>query len=329
MLLQGTLSQVEQINQGGLATVEEGNDFMISLRDARRNLHEMALGHPNQLEPLAASMDRATQLLHSIEQSPLVQNPRFDLTLDRIHAQFPRVQQQIAALFAPHADVSPARAESLIGTMNEIDVNVSQLSQLVRDQAHDEFEELSNRFRWQLLAITIVSILVINLSILALLRMGAMILRPVDKLVAAAQELGKEKFDVRVQLETKDEFDQLAQAYNHMAEELGASERRRMEVLGQVALTMNHELNNVINIIELQLMLVSKRAEGGGALEGYLKQIRESLSRMTKVVEELRHARRIVLTDYSAGMKMLDLHRSAQAFDAAEEADRSAAESRL
>lgn len=102
-----------------------------------------------------------------------------------------------------------------------------------------------------------------------------------------------------------------------------------MEVLGQVVLTMNHELNNVINIIELQLMLVSKRAEGGGALEGYLKQIRESLSRMTKVVEELRNARRIVLTDYSAGMKMLDLHRSAQALDAAEESDRSAAESRL
>lgn len=166
MLLQGTLSQVEQINQGGLATVEEGNDFLVSLRDARRDLHEMALGHPNQLERMAASMERATQLLHSIEQSPLVHHPRFDLTLDRIHAQYPRVQQQIAALFAPHADVSPARAETLIGTMNEIDVNVSQLSQLVRDQAHDEFEELSNRFRWQLLAITIVSILVINLSIL-------------------------------------------------------------------------------------------------------------------------------------------------------------------
>jgi len=110
-----------------------------------------------------------------------------------------------------------------------------------------------------------------------------------------------------------------------------------MEVLGQVALTMNHELNNVINIIELQLMLVSKSAEGSGAaprsgaLEGHLKQIRESLGRMTKVVDELRHARRIVLTDYTAGMKMLDLHRSAQAFDAAEETIpvQSAAESHL
>lgn len=331
VLLQGTLSQVEQINEGGLATVEDGNDFLVSVRDARRNLHEIALGHPNQLEPMAASMDRAAQLLHNIEQSPFVHHPRFGSTFDRIHAQFPQLQRQITALSAPHANLSPVRAESLIETMNEVDVDVSTLSQLVRDQAHFEFQELSVRFRWQLLALTIASILAVNLSILALLRMGSMILRPVDKLVAAARELGKEKFDVRIQMETNDEFGQLAQAYNHMAEELEAAERRRMEVLGQVALTINHELNNVVNIIELQLVLVSKRAEGGGALEGYLKQIRESLGRMTKVVDELRHARRIVLTDYTAGMKMIDLHRSVESFDAPEQAIpvRSATESRL
>jgi signal transduction histidine kinase len=139
-------------------------------------------------------------------------------------------------------------------------------------------------------------------------------------LVAAARELGKENFDVRVQLNRGDEFGQLAQAYNHMAEELEAAERRRVEVLGQVALSMNHELNNVINIIELQLALVSRRAECRTEFEGPLKQIRQSLDRMTKAVEELRHARRIILTDYTTGVKMLDLHRSAQAFDAGEEA---------
>ena len=326
MLLQGTLSQVEQINEGRLATVEQSNDFVMIFRDARRNLHEMSMGHPNQLEPMTASMDRASQLLHGLEQSPLVHHPKFDSLLDRIHAQFPQVHEQIDALLAPHADTSVAHAEALIFRMNEIDVDVTQLSQLVREQAQLEFQELSDRFRWQLLALTIVSVLAINLSVLALLRMGAMILRPVDKLVAAARELGKENFHVRIQLETHDEFSQLAHAYNHMAEELETSERRRMEVLGQVALTMSHELNNVINIIELQLMLASKRSEGNGPLEGHLKQIRQSLGRMTKVVDELRHARRIVLTDYTGGMKMLDLHRSAQELDAA---DQPAVESRL
>jgi len=331
VLLQGTLSQVGQINEGGLAMVEEGNDFLGYFRDARRNMHEMALGHPNQLQPMAASMARAAELLQIIEQSPMGHHPSFDPTLERINAQFPQVQQQISALFAPHADLSPAHAEALIATMNGIDKDVGNLELLVRDQAHAEFQELYNRFRDQLIALTLVSILAINLSILSLLRMGSMILRPVDKLVAAARELGKENFDVRLQMDSNDEFGQLAQAYNHMAEELEAAERRRMEVLGQVALTMNHELNNVINIIELQLSLVSKRPEDRDAMENHLKQIRQSLGRMTKVVEELRHARRIVLTDYTAGVKMLDLHRSAEAFDAGEEASpvRTAAESHL
>jgi signal transduction histidine kinase len=155
--------------------------------------------------------------------------------------------------------------------------------------------------------------------VVALLRMGAMILRTVEMLMAAAREVGQEKFDVRIEMETGDEFAQLARAYNHMAEELQASEKRRMEILGQVALSMNHELNNVINIIELQLTLVSKNADPTGGLECHLKQIRQSLGRMTRVVESLRHARRIVLTDYIAGMKMLDVERSAQASDAADE----------
>jgi signal transduction histidine kinase len=140
----------------------------------------------------------------------------------------------------------------------------------------------------------------------------------VDKLVEAARQLGEEHFDVRVRMDSKDEFGQLADAYNHMAEQLQAGEQRRMDVLGQVALAMNHELNNVVNIIELQVMLLSKRCDESGELRGHLQQIRDSLARLTAVVNSLKNARRIVLTDYMAGMKMLDLQRSVQETDAVE-----------
>jgi len=40
-------------------------------------------------------------------------------------------------------------------------------------------------------------------------------------------------------------------------------------------------------------------------------QIRESLARMTATLERLKHVRRIVLTDYAEGTKMLDLEKSA------------------
>jgi hypothetical protein len=75
-------------------------------------------------------------------------------------------------------------------------------------------------------------------------------------------------------------------------------------------------LNNVINIIELQLKLVKRRAGGvDAAMEQNLQQIADSLSRMTRVVASLRQARRIVLTDYVGGAKMLDLEKSVQEAD--------------
>jgi signal transduction histidine kinase len=91
-----------------------------------------------------------------------------------------------------------------------------------------------------------------------------------------------------------------------------------MEVLSQVALTMNHELNNAINIIELQLVLLSRRAGDAATQQVHLKQIRTSLARMTRVVEALRHTRRIVLTDYMSGVKMLDLRKSTEENDVSE-----------
>lgn len=320
ILLQETLGQLVDANGQDLTIVGQANLFLADFRDARRNLHEMAIGHSDQTVPMVDCMNKAAVLLEAIHASPIVNHPTFTQPLNHIRDNFPDLEKQIVALSRPGADTSPTHAEAIIAAMNEIDGDVGNLSQLVSDQAKADYQGLSNRLRWQVLAFSIVSILVINLSVLALLRMGAMILRPVDKLVAAARDLGQEHFDVRINLDTDDEFAQLAQAYNHMAEELQASEKRRMEVLSQVALSMSHELNNVINIIELQLVLVSKRTDCAAALEDHLKQIRQSLERMTNVVNALRHARRIVLTDYMAGMKMLDVERSAQAFDTADEA---------
>jgi methyl-accepting chemotaxis protein len=320
VLLQETLAQLVQANDSDLAIVNQANDFLGYFRDARRNLHEMAIGHPNQLEQMSDSIVRASALLADIDNSPIVHHSVFNPTLGRIRAGFPKLKTDLAALATPAADLSVTHIESLISAMNVIDPDVGSLSGLVKDQAARDYQELSSRFRWQVLAFSVVSILVINLSVIALLRMGSMILRPVDMLVAAAREMGQENFSVRIELDSNDEFGQLAHSFNHMAEQLQASEKRRIEVLGQVALSMNHELNNLINIIELQCTLVSKSPDPAAAIGGHLKQIRQSLARMTNVVETLGHARRIVLTDYVAGMKMLDVQRSAQASDAPDEA---------
>jgi nitrogen fixation/metabolism regulation signal transduction histidine kinase len=171
-------------------------------------------------------------------------------------------------------------------------------------------EEVARHFRWVVLGLGITFLVVINVSVVVLIRMATAILRPVDKLVLATRELSHEHFNHRVTLEEHDEFDELASAYNRLAEHLQQTEQRRIEVLGQVALALNHELNNAMGTIQLQLDLLSRRAGANPLIERRLHTIQNGMARMKETVQSLKSARRIVLTDYAPGVKMLDLAQS-------------------
>lgn len=165
-------------------------------------------------------------------------------------------------------------------------------------------------FRRIVIGMSLCFVVVINISVVILLRTGVMILRPVDRLVEATRALAEGKYDFRVNLDEHDEFDELARAYNALAERLQQEERHQMEVLGQVALATNHEINNAISIIELQLRQLVRGPQTAPATQRCLQQIHQSLQRMTHTVQSLKSIRRIVLTDYVPGVKMLDLARS-------------------
>lgn len=177
--------------------------------------------------------------------------------------------------------------------------------------AHGELVALTTRFRWLVLALAVVFIFVINFTVIALLRMTGLVLRPLERLLEATRHLAHERFDYRVDVKQDDEFGELGRAYDQMASQLETNEQRKLEMLGQVALALNHELNNSAAIIEMQLKLLGRQTEGNSAAERYARQIHDSLLRMTRSVELLKHVRRIVLTDYVAGVKMLDLEKSA------------------
>ena len=112
-----------------------------------------------------------------------------------------------------------------------------------------------------------------------------------------------------MEIEEHNEFDELANAYNMLAEHLEQTEKRRIETLGQVAIAINHELNNAMGSIELQLGMLGRKSSDPHA-ERRLRTIQQGLARMRDAVQALKSVRRIVLTDYSPGMKMLDLERS-------------------
>ena len=167
-------------------------------------------------------------------------------------------------------------------------------------------------FRAVVLALGVVFVVVINVSAVLLIRTAGKILRPVDALVEATRQLARENFSHRVTLREHNEFDELAAAYNNLAAHLQETEQRRVDVLAQVGVALNHELNNALATIELQLKLVSRRTAQDPQTEGRLRTIHQSLARMKDAIASLRNVRRIVLTDYGPGLKMLDLVRSVE-----------------
>ena len=174
----------------------------------------------------------------------------------------------------------------------------------------NDINTLATRFRNIVVILAVVFLLVINVSVITVLRISSLIIKPVDQLIEATRELGHEHFDYRVRIEQNDEFQELASAYNKLAEDLQVSETRKMEVLSQTAVMINHELNNAMAVIGLQLQRVSKDKTISPETTARLREIEQSLQKMTKTVQSLKNVRRIVLTDYVPGLKMLDLEKS-------------------
>lgn len=194
---------------------------------------------------------------------------------------------------------------------------VIELSQSAREVVAQEQEALSKKLRTLIIILTIAALVMMNITIVVLLRTAQMVLKPIDDLVEASRKLGQEQYGHRVLTDQGDEFAELARAYNRLGEELAANEKRKVESMQQLAVTLNHELNNVLAVIDLQLSLLDRKSGGDPALAKLFRDIRENLARISTTVASLKNVRRVVLTDYLPGEKMVDLARSLALEDAA------------
>ena len=325
--LQDVLKDLRHLDTESMAVVEEANNLATTISLVEIQLYELELGRTRHLDSLIELVESMEQQTAAVNNSYVAHLPENAPALEQIRKELPDFRSHVAELSTAQDALWAAqhRRDALTAAV-QLRQDILTLGRNVRAHGAREREALTARFRTLVLGLTIVFLLVINVSIIVLLRMAAMVLRPVEKLVQATRELGQEHFSYRVELDQKDEFDELAQAYNNLAGQLQANERRRLEMLGQVALTLNHELNNAISIIELQLQLLGRQASGNPALEKCARQIHECLDRMTRTVESLKHVRRIVLTDYVSGVKMLDLERSVEEGDSAKQEGGEAAE---
>lgn len=297
-LLQEAISEVDRINQDAIVLVDgvqTANECVAAIEDSRDGI---AVIH-TQLNSLPET--QLTQTLASIGLHPAVKiagSPQAEA--------FAKVQTLLPE-FLGTSQSSPRESQQVRAAMR---TSLHDLTHHVRLFVAAEQTRFGSYFRGLVLALTLSALVMANVAVFVLLRTAQVVLKPVGELVAGSRELAAEHFDHRVNVNQQDEFGELAAAYNLLAEQLQANEERKAEALRQLAVTLNHDLNNAMATIEMQLSLLDRKSGSDSKLAQYFRDIHSTLSRMGSTIASLKHIRRVVLMEYVDGQKMVDLERS-------------------
>ena len=305
VLLQRVVRDIDRVNQDTAILTDGVNELTaaITALESARLTGTRAGGDPTaELAAAAAVEDAMTKLGgHPITQAP-----------DGAAADvYVRISSLVSGFTRGQAASDAEALASSVALRGEI----RNLGQITATEVATERADLGRYFRLLVLGLTLAAIVMVNGSVIVLLHTVHMILRPVDQLVDASRELAQERFEHRVEIDQDDEFGELAHAYNQLAEQLGENEQRKMETLRQVAVALNHDLNNTLAAIELELRLVDLQTGGNPRLAERFGRMHQSLARVAKAVRSLAQVRRIVLTEYMPGQMMLDLERSVESED--------------
>jgi hypothetical protein len=311
--LQRVLAGLDHVNTEARKIVDDVARLNMTITAVEIELYQLQLGRQRHLDTLIADVTAARELIDGIGKHYVVHEPRAAPFYRDLVEKFPALMRQVGSL-ATAQDAALARKYNIeaLSTAMAMRENVRRIDRLTGAHARDEQAELTRHFRWLVVGIALGCLLVINVSIVVLLRAGNMVIAPLTELVETSRKLTGGHADDHLHRPGDDEFVQLTEAYRSLGRQLETQEQRRMETLQQTAVTLNHELNTAMEAIGLQLEVMRRRTHNNEDVEPCLRNIRTSLGRMAETVDSLTRIQRIVVTDYLAGIKMLDLKRSTE-----------------
>jgi len=132
---------------------------------------------------------------------------------------------------------------------------------------------------------------IVALSVLYTRRLRSSLLAPLATLVEAASRFGNGEFSTRVGKISEGELQAVADAYDHMIQEIATRERKlieaeRMAVVGQFAAGIAHELNNPIGVIRGYLKTM-KPSQPPEMLKEELQILDEEAAACQRIAEDL------------------------------------------
>jgi signal transduction histidine kinase len=147
--------------------------------------------------------------------------------------------------------------------------------------------------------LVIIALILLVISAIISLFWSRLITRPIEHLSRAANEVGKGRFDVRVQATSRDEIGDMAQSFNQMAEGLDTRERElqasqaaliqseKMAAFGQLGAGIAHEIKNPLAGIIGLAQLLLRKVEKEGPLYENLVMIEKEARRSKTITENL------------------------------------------
>lgn len=180
-----------------------------------------------------------------------------------------------ASVFVAVGAVAPGAFDSAMGHAT---AGMDGMGEMMRSLVRASFQDAVQGALAIGVAVAIVGSLVVSIAL------SVRLSRPITRLAAASERIAAGRYAERVAVDTEDELGALAQSFNTMAESLESTERRRLQLVGDVA----HELRNPLAAIDGYLEGIEDGVlQPSGATIALLRTETERLSRLVNDLQEL------------------------------------------
>jgi len=144
-------------------------------------------------------------------------------------------------------------------------------------------KEVTARVRAMWLTLLTATVVLIALFVLASILLGEQITRPLHRLTAAAHRLAEGDLSTRLEMDRQDELGTLAEAFDHMAEEISHLLARERAFVANAS----HELRSPVTSIQLRAELLEMAAADEARRARYIHEIREEAENLGQLLQQL------------------------------------------